>query len=174
MRVLKFYVWAILYCAVWGASAYATPAQSFRGMYPLMEADGQPVTPDSEYLIVDADILEIIWRKYAGGDLPPNLEQYRNEPSIIAGFTDREFVILSFEAFSMVTENYLRMTSGDEMRFEFFRQPDGTYLVGTIKEGSNNRYLTGSPLDLPSPSDTDHSTQILNFPIQKDIKIDYK
>lgn len=143
----------VFICLIWGslmssAIAEATPAQAFRGLYPLAEADGVPVAPDSEYVLVDADVLHVIWAKYASGDLPESLEQYRDEPVIIAGFTHRDFVVLAFEAFSMVTDRYLRLSGGDDQRFELFRQDDGKYRVGTIKNGSNNIYLTNSPLPL--------------------------
>lgn len=128
--------------------ANATPAQAFIGLYQIVEANESPVA-EEEYLLLDADRLEVIWGRYADGDLPENLVPYKDEPVIIAGFTNRDFVILKFEEFSVIRGDYLRMEGADEQLFEILRLAGGGARVATRKNGIVNRYLTTMARDIP-------------------------
>lgn len=147
--------WIALSLALWlipVCPAGASPVQGFVGWYHLLAERNarSPQTQELGYLLIDYGTLADIWAKYADSPLPANLEQYRNEATILSGFTHRDFLMLSFEALSTVTERYLRVNSGNDMLLEIYRLDDGSYFVGTRDGLVENRYLASPPTEEPT------------------------
>lgn len=137
---------AVLCCSVFaGAEASAASARHFVGAYRILTP---PPADGDQYLVVDNGTLLEIWTKYADSPLPPDLQQYKDEPTILAGFTNREFLILAFEAFSTILDRYLRIASGDSDLLELYRRDDGQFDSGTRWDGKVDRYLLAPPVPL--------------------------
>lgn len=135
----------VLSSSAWAAGT----AQPFVGWYHIVSERKDAQEKELGYLLVDRGTLQEIWDKYADSEMPADLQQYRNEMTILAGFTHREFLMLSFEAISMITDRYLRLQSGSERMLEIYRQDDGSYLLGTRENGVDNRYLMSAPTATP-------------------------
>ena len=117
-------------------------ASLFKGAYRIIS----PATPDAEYLIIDTGTLQEIWDKYADSPLPADLVPYKEEPTIISGFTNRNFLILGFESFAMVTDRYLRLTNNQSDVIEVYRRDDGQYDSATRESGVVDRYVLEAPV----------------------------
>lgn len=103
-----------------------------------------------EYLLVDVGPLLTIWRKYFHENLPEHLESYRNEPTILAGFTHRSFAILSFENLSLITDTYLRVSGSRGTMIELLRRQNGRYETAARQKGQVTKYRLEPPRALPA------------------------
>src|SRR3989338_4633902 len=130
------------------ADAVAGGATQFVGIYNIVSP---PPSGEPEYLVVDNGTLQEIWDKYADSPLPGDLVQYKDEMTILAGFTDRDFLILAFEALSTITDRYLKILGGDDDLLELLRRPEGRYDLGTRAAGQVQIYLLDPPMPLPIP-----------------------
>jgi hypothetical protein len=126
-------------------------ASIFKGAYQILS----PATPQAEYLVVDTGTLQEIWDKYADSPLPADLVPYKEEPTIISGFTNRDFLILGFESMALVTDRYLRMSNNQNDVLEIYRRDDGQYDSATKESGVVNQYLLAAPVPfrfhMPTP-----------------------
>ena len=146
-------------CMLCWSNAFAFQAEHFRGWYEILGSSNKL----QSFVLVDVDTLGNIWAKYSDGDLPEDLEQYREEPTIISGFTNREFVMVSFEAFAMITERYLRMSGDDGLLYELYRQDNGTYALGIRENGNVSRYLLAAPTPISDDGLSERQRQINLF-----------
>lgn len=133
--------------------ASAFKADPFRGAYEVLSGgksrrDQSSRAPgQKKYLIVDVDTLANIWTKYGSGPLPADLIPYKDEPSIIAGFTFRDFLILSLERASLIGNGYLSVKAG-ESALELRRRPDGGFDGAVLENQNVSRYLLSAPQPL--------------------------
>jgi hypothetical protein len=112
----------------WPLEGFAQRAVAFKGWYEILRSGPTPqeslLPQRKEYFLLDADTLGVIWARYARDPLPADLEHLRNEPTVIAGFTDRDTLFLTLEANALVGDNFLAL-SGAEKRLELARAPGG-------------------------------------------------
>jgi hypothetical protein len=139
--ILAFFTFAILL----PAGAFAGKAAAFKGVYPIISETEKAL--DAPFFLLDNDTLGVIWSKYAEGPLPADLEIYRNEQSILAGFSNRPIIFFGLERGAMVLPNYLSMEGGEGEKLEMRRRADGKMDMA-VKEG---RRITIYLLDTPSP-----------------------
>ena len=131
-----------------GATALAGNAAQFVGIYNIVSP---PPQGEPEYFLVDNDTLQVIWDRYAESTLPADLEPYKNELVILAGFTDRDFLILAFEEVSTIQPRYLKLLGSEDELIELYQRTDGRYDMGTRQAGQVQIYLLDAPVPLPSP-----------------------
>jgi hypothetical protein len=130
--------------------AFASRAAPFKGWYEILSRSDRGAAPlERAYFLLDADILGAIWERYADGPLPEDLEQYRNEPSILAGFTNRSLIFLGLERGALIGNGYLAIHGGDGESLELRRRPDGRFDMA-VKEGAlTSIYLLAAPRAVP-------------------------
>lgn len=129
-----------------GAEAWAGVADRFVGWYRL---DSVVRLDELGYMLLDNDKLGVLWDRYADTPLPEDLEKYREEMSIIAGFTHQDYLVLTFEALATVTDRYLRIVGEGNELFEIYQRDDGQYLVGYRQGPVTRVFVSGlkEPLD---------------------------
>jgi len=87
----------------------------------------------------------VIWAKYAEGPLPENLEHLRNEPTIMARFTNRMQYFFGLEGGALIGNSYIVMEDSNRDRFELMRRPDGNWDLA-VKVGERlTIYSLGPP-----------------------------
>lgn len=132
-----------------GASTtFAAGAAQFKGWYKVISRTDVSIQSD-QYLMVDVDTLANIWAKYADGPLPPDLEKYREESTVLAAFTDRKLYFLGFEKAFLVGNDYIAMDGNDGDRLELKRRPDQKYDMGVRDGGKVSLYLLNTPQEEP-------------------------
>lgn len=130
-------------------SAHAFKASPFKGLYEVLseKSSAQKHAMDKKYVVIDVDTLEGIWAKYADGPLPSDLEKYKDEPSILVGFTFRNTIFLSLERGAMIGDGYLSLRT-DEDVMELVRSPSG-YRLAVSEKGQLSVYELSTPGALP-------------------------
>ncbi len=122
----------------------ASPAERFAGIYPILSSSNEEETLGS--LLVEVAPLEVIWSRYFDGDLPEDWADYRQATAILAGFTEREFVILDFEVSAFITDTYLKVRGAENRILEILLESNGRARMAT-KEGENiTMYNLGEPV----------------------------
>jgi hypothetical protein len=106
----------------------------------LKRADGQVDPLRRDYMIVDVDTLGGIWEKHSNRPLPPDLEPYREEPSILVTFTDRDTQFLTFERSAMIGATFLAISGSDNDRMELSKRADGGYDLGIREKNAVTLY----------------------------------
>ena len=128
------------------SSSVASPANRFAGIYPILSS-----TDEEEVLgglLVDVAPLEVIWGRYFDGDLPDDWMDFREATAILAGFTEREFVILDFEVSAFITDTYLKIRGAENRILEILLESNGRARMAT-KEGEHvTMYQLGEPTPL--------------------------
>jgi hypothetical protein len=127
--------------------AQANRAAPFKGIYDIISQQDRAAT--QPIFLVDADTLGGIWAKYADGPLPADLEQYRHEPSIIAGFNNRDTLFFGLERGALILDGFMAMEGGDGDRLELSRRSDGQYDMAVKEKGRVTLYLLAAPRALP-------------------------
>lgn len=142
---------AMSFCLqLFSANAIAQKADAFEGVYEIISRTDRPAGSFSpEYFLLDADTLGNIWARYADGPLPADLEKYRNEPSILAGFTNRPLIFLTFERSALVTPNYIALDGGDGERLELRSRGAQGADLGVLEKGVVSIYDLGPQQPLP-------------------------
>lgn len=128
-------------------SALAGKSAPFKGVYPIISATEK--TLDAPFFLFDNDTLGVIWGKYADGPLPADLEKYREEQTILAGFSNRSLLFLALERGALVTPNYLAVEGGEGEKLEMRRRPDGKMDMATKEAGRTTIYLLDAPGPVP-------------------------
>lgn len=150
MKSLKLFL-ALALMALLPMQAFAGRAAHFKGWYEILVQGNQPLT--KQYFLLDNDTLGVIWAKYAEGPLPADLEKYREEPTILAGFTNRSMIYFGLERGALIADNYLAMPGGEGEKLELRRRPDGTFDMITIEvrpEGTlRTLYHLAAPRETP-------------------------
>jgi hypothetical protein len=145
VQLLGFIVAALFF----SPSAQAQKADAFEGLYEIVSRTDRPVASMSpEYFLLDADTLGNIWAKYAEGPLPADLEKYREEPSILAGFTNRPLIFLTLERTALVTPSYIALDGGQGERLELRKRPDGADL-GVLEKNVVSIYSLNPAQPIP-------------------------
>ncbi len=129
---------------LFAVNALAFKADGFKGIYPILS----PTTPGIDsYIIIDTNTLGILWSKYSTAPLPDDLASVKDEPAIIAAFTNRNLMFLTLESTAVVGTNFLHLL-GDNTEFELVRQANGQSNVGVAEDGNLSNYLLGVPSPL--------------------------
>lgn len=145
--MIKFALAALIAASIFlSQEAFAFKSSHFKGWYEVLSRKD---LSSKSYVLVDVDTLEILWGRYGEGPLPPDLEQYRNEPSILAGFTDRTLIFFLLERGALVSETYLALQGGGGDKFELKKRPDGKFDLGVRDKGHISLYLLDSPRESP-------------------------
>lgn len=140
--------------------AWAGAADQFRGWYQVLSSTNSSAEQPKPYLLVDVDTMENIWLKYGdGGPLPKNLEPYRTESTILAGFTQKDFLILALERQALVSGDFMRIEGGGDRLMELKLTGTGA-IAGTRDNGQITRYQLAAPVANPSGTPT-HSLVFL-------------
>lgn len=142
---VKLFICALA-IAIIPAAGEASEASRFVGWYHILA----PAQPKKEYLLIDTGTLLEIWNKYASSPLPEDLQKYKDEPTILAGFTNRDFLILCFEQTAVVADRYLSVGGGQGDQLDLYRRDDGSFDMATKQNGNVDRYLLASPAPNPS------------------------
>ncbi len=131
------------------AQAQAGQADAFRGKYEILseslqvDSNGKPIP--KPLFIVDTDTLEKIWIKYTQSDLPPDLVKYKDEPSIIAGFTARDLTILSLEKTALISPNFMRLQGNGDILMEIQKRADARTDLAVQENSRVSKYLLAAP-----------------------------
>lgn len=127
-------------------SAWAGRAEPFKGIYNIVWQQDRTAT--QPIFLLDNDTLGNIWAKYAEGPLPADLEQYRNEQSIIAGFNNRDLLFFGLERGALIADGFIALQGGDGEQLELARRPDGQYDMAVKERGRITLYLLAAPRPL--------------------------
>ena len=130
------------------SQVWAGRAEPFKGIYDILSQHDRSAT--QAIFLLDNDTLGNIWAKYAEGPLPADLEQYRNEPSIIAGFNNRDLLFFGLERGALIADGFLALQGGDGEQLELNRRADGQYDMAVKEKGRITLYLLAAPRALPS------------------------
>ncbi len=144
---MKKFFWISLLFIFLTPLAEAGKATPFQGWYEILSI--QDRAEKKEYFLLVADTLGNIWARFGEGPLPPDLEKYRHEPSILTGFTNRGFTLLNLERSALITENFLIVSGEGEDRLELARRPDGKFDMGTRQGKRISLYLLAPPKQIP-------------------------
>lgn len=150
---MKFLLPMIMAGLFFSNFANAYKADPFKGWYKVLSKTNSEVSiraDDPQYMLIDVDTLGGIWAKYADGPLPPDLEPYREEPTILAAFTDRETVFLTFEKNAMIANGYLAIQGSGTNMMELGLRGDNNYNLGVRDNDVVSRYLLAAPTPRPS------------------------
>lgn len=128
--------------------AWANRAEPFEGIYQIISQTDRSAAPP--VFLLDADTLGNLWGRYAEGPLPADLEPYRQEPSIIAGFNNRDLIFFGLERGALIMDGFLAMDGGPGERLELRRRPDGQYDMGVSENGRVSVYLLAAPVPIDS------------------------
>jgi hypothetical protein len=135
---------------LFATDSWAHRASHFRGVYELVSqvrsADEDPAP--AKYMLIDVDTMGGIWEKYGDGDLPADLEKYRNESTILVGFTFRNTLFLTLEAGAQITGKFLGISGSENSRFELAQRADGQYDMAIRENNVVNVYVMGAPQPL--------------------------
>jgi hypothetical protein len=134
--------------------AWAGRADPFKGVYDILERkDTQAgvVSLETPFFLFDADTLENIWAKYSNSPYPANLEPYRKEPSIIAGFSDRPTLYLNLEKSIFFGNGYISIPGDGNDRLEMRRRFTGEYDMAVREGNVLSMYVLAAPRPLPAP-----------------------
>ena len=154
--MLRYFFSAIFFfCIIFNPSSVrATPADALEGWYEILsesQVSGEPQELVRKYFLLEADTLEKIWAKYADGPLPENLVQYKNEPSILAAFTHRDTLFLTFESSALIGDGYIRIAGSNNTLLEMRRRGDGSSDLAVQENQRVSRYLLARPDPLTAP-----------------------
>jgi hypothetical protein len=128
--------------------AFAFDSSHFKGWYEVLSRrDLSPST--KQYLLVDVDRLEVLWARYVDAPFPPDLEQYRSEPSILAAFTERDLSFFLLERSALISNDYLAFSGANGDRFELKRRADGKFDLGVRDKDRVSIYLLAAPRQTP-------------------------
>lgn len=130
-----------------GSEAKANRADAFEGIYEILERRDL-ATKANPLFLLDADTLGNIWTKYANGKLPADLEKYRNEPSVIAGFSDRDTLFLTLEKNAFIANGYIALPGSDGNKLELRRAAGGQSDMAVEEAGKVTIYKLGPPQPL--------------------------
>lgn len=125
-------------------SSFANKADAFKGWYQIMSQSQSRKPIPKEYFLLDADSLQNLWHKYSSQDFPPDWNDLKEEPSILAAFTNRDFLILTLTKNALISDTFLQIAGGDRL-LEMRRRPDGTFDMATKENQSVSRYLLAVP-----------------------------
>lgn len=140
----------VFFCAT--LSAFAGKADPYRGVYDILSRQDKgalEVPKEAPIFLFDTDTLGKLWEKYAEKPLPPNLEQYRNEPSILAGFSDRNTIFLALEKSIFFGNGYISIPGGDNDRLEMRRRPNGQFDMAVQEHNVVSIYVLAAPRAIP-------------------------
>ena len=149
-----FTVIATMMVLVSSSNAFAYKSSVFKGWYEILSqtnsAEDVNVPPKKEYMLIDVDTLGNIWAKYGSGPLPKDLEQYRQEPSILAGFTNQNLLFLNLEKSALIADGYLSLAGTNGNALELQKKGNGQFDMATRDNGHVSRYLLSGPTEHPS------------------------
>jgi hypothetical protein len=149
----KFFLICLLAVTYFFGASYSAQAQNgdpFEGIYELLSREDRPAPNSPEYFLLDADTIGNIWAKYAEGPLPADLEKYRNEPGLLAGFTNRSLLFFTLERAALITPNFIAFDGGDGEKLELRKRADGKSDLAVLEKGVISVYLLGAQQALPS------------------------
>lgn len=150
MKKISFLFLICICIQFFSNQAHAQKADAFEGVFEIISRTDRPVSNFSpEYFLLDADTLGNIWARYAEGPLPADLEKYRNEPSILAGFTNRPLIFLTLERAALVTPNYIAFEGGEGERLELRLKGAQGADLGVLEKGVVSIYSLGPQQPLP-------------------------
>jgi hypothetical protein len=148
MKIINSFCLLLSLTALCPTLALGAKADPFKGKYQIVSEHDKSAA-DADYFLLDADTLGAIWAKYADTPLPPDLEKYRSEPSIIAGFTNRDLIFLTLEKGALIVNGYLSIEGGNGERLEIKKRPDGQSDMA-VKEGNRvTLYVLSAPEPIP-------------------------
>lgn len=148
MKMKNLWSVLLLVCLfVMPSASWAGRAAHFRGVYEILSRVDSAMAPP--FFLLDNDTLGVIWSKYANGPLPADLEKYRNEQAIIAGFSDRDLLFFGLEQGALIGPEYMAMRGGEGEQLELRTLPDGTYEMAAVEKGRISRYKLAAPRALP-------------------------
>lgn len=134
--------------------SWAYKADPFKGWYQILSGMTQPSEKlqmdEKKYMFIDSDLLKNIWTKYADGPLPKDLEEYKDEPSILVAFTHRDTLFLSLERGALFGNGYLAIQGSGNNMMELARKPDANFDLGLRENNQISRYLLAPPTEQPS------------------------
>jgi hypothetical protein len=149
-KILFVILWIYL---IWSSGdLFASGSLPFRGLYPILSQTNSHIEK-TDYFLLDMDLMKNIWDKYGdGGALPDDLAPYKDELSVLAGFTNSHFLILTLDSLAMVGDHYLRIQGGGGKLLELVQGSPSSQL-GT-KDGSTvTKYVVGPPEQVPMRSE---------------------
>jgi hypothetical protein len=147
MKMKKWILLALSFSVLVPSQVRAGRAAPFKGIYDILSQQDRSAT--QAIFLLDNDTLGSIWAKYAEGPLPADLEQYRNEQAIIAGFNNRDLLFFGLEKGALIADGFLALQGGDGERLELNRRSDGQYDMAVKEKGRITIYLLAAPRALP-------------------------
>jgi hypothetical protein len=132
--------------------AKAGNAAPFKGVYDIT-APAYPEAPGRHFMLVDVDTLHKIWTTYTTKEFPADLVPYKDEPTVIVGFNDRDTIFLSFERAVLTTPTYLSIHGVQGSQLELARNADGTFTAAVQEYGSVSRLQLTAPAAIDPPSE---------------------
>lgn len=148
MRRAFVFTWGLFLIFLAPAISEASRASHFKGWYQVLSR--KDVSPESrDYVLIDVDTLEALWHRYSESAFPPDLEEYRNEPSILAAFTDRSLYFFLLERGALIGNDYLSLQGegGDQM--ELRKRPDNRFDLAVRDKDRISLYLLAPPKASP-------------------------
>lgn len=146
-KYIRITAFALLMLALPVDDSFAGNASQFVGWYKVLSSTY--TTPKTEFMLVDNDTLGVLWERYVESSLPDNLQQYKDQLTILTGFIQRDFIVICFEATSIITPRYLKVIRGESDVLELYQRDDGNYDMATREDGKIDRYLLAPPVPRP-------------------------
>jgi hypothetical protein len=137
---MKKFLFAVL-CAfpLFAGNAFAFKATPFKGAYQIV-SQSAPAALDRQLMSIDVDTLEVMWAKYASGPFPTNLEDIKNEGTILVHFGNRDTSFFTLEANCMISANYMSIHD-DDKDMEIRTRPDGNYDLAVTEKNVTAFYV---------------------------------
>jgi hypothetical protein len=132
--------------------AEAGRADHFKGVYDILTPT-YPENPGRHFMLVDTDTLANIWATYSKTELPADLVPFKEEPTIIVGFNDRDTLFLTFEKGALITPAYLSIMGAQGKQLELKRNGDGSYDAAVQEFGQVSKLHLAAPVPLTPPEE---------------------
>lgn len=131
--------------------SWAGRAEHFKGWYEILAGAQQedPQQPQRQFMLLDNDTLANIWARYSKDPLPENLQEIKEEPTIIVAFTDRNVLFLTLERGSTIGPDFLSISGAGTNQLEMKRAADGSYDMAMIVAGELHRTKLAAPVADP-------------------------
>ncbi|NUM88289.1 MAG: hypothetical protein HUU37_03710 [Bdellovibrionales bacterium] len=141
-----FFKW-ILFLVLLSSDALANRMDSFRGWHEILSSDAG--VQRKEWFLLDVDSLENIWQRYGEGKLPDDWIPVKDEIGVLAGFTNRQALLLTMESNFLVGDNFASVFLGNGLGMEIRRRPDGTSDMAFQENRAVSRYWLAPPRAAP-------------------------
>ncbi len=132
--------------------AQARSAEPFDGWYEIFSQTQGLEAKQKEYFRFDVDTLQNIWLKYGeeGKPMPPDWEPVKNEIVIFAAFTNRDYLLLTFEANAVISDDFLGVYDQNGDVLEIRRRGESGSDLGIKEKGKVSKYLLSAPKATPN------------------------